>query len=201
VLSWLTLREANPPVRQLVLTWFAGSMIMGTVAALFLLTRPAQAGPGIGTIEPLDGLPMLTRTAVILLVLNLLVVLAAIAWDTPGTSLLPPGARGWGWWAVVTWLLGLMAWFFAASVTFGANFGPGWQMFLAYTVGGLPFALVAGLQQRLWMVSMAAAGISVWLVVAGFILVAGHATSDPNALNLSFSYFSYLFGGPPVTGP
>jgi hypothetical protein len=37
-------------------------------------------------------------------------------------------------------------------------------------------------------------------VVAGFVLVAGHATSDPNALSFFFSCVSYLFGGSPGTG-
>jgi hypothetical protein len=198
--SWVTLRGERAAVRQLALTWFAGSMVMGTVAALFLLFRPAQGGLGIEAVEPLGGLPWLARTVVVLLVLNLFGVLWAIAQDTTGASLLPPDSRGSAWWAIFTGVLGLLAWFFAASVTFGANFGPGWQVALAYLGGGLPFALVAGLLQRSGVVNLAAAGLSVWLVVAGFVLVAGHATSDPNALSFSFSCFSYLFGGSPGTG-
>ena len=185
--SLVTLRGEPAPVRQIALTWFAGSMIMGTVAALFLLFRPARGGPGIEAVEPLGGLPFLARAVVVLLVLNLFGVLWAIAQDTPGASFLPPDSRGSVWWAVLTGVLGLLAWFFAASVTFGANFGPGWQAALAYLGGGLPFALAAGLLQRSWLVNLAAGGLSVWLAVAGFVLVAGHATSDPNALSFSFS--------------
>jgi hypothetical protein len=101
---------------------------------------------------------------------------------------------------MLTWLFGLMAWFFAASVTFGANFPPAWQAALAYTCGGLPFALVAGLLQRSWLVNLAAGGVSLWLVTAGFIIVAGHAADGQDALHLCVSFVSYLFGGTPGTG-
>jgi hypothetical protein len=174
---------------------------MGTVAALFLLLRPAHVGPGIENVEPFGLLPAADRAGIVLLVLNLLVVLGAIARQTPGASWLTVDARGCAFWAGGSWLLGLMAWFFAASVTFGANFGAGWQVALAYLGGGLPFALVAGLLQNSWLVNLAAAGLSVWLLAAGFILVARCDMADPNALSLSFSSFGYLFGGAPGTGP
>jgi hypothetical protein len=201
VLSVVTLRGVAAPVRQLVLTWFAASMLMGTVAEIFLLLRPAQGGPGIGAVEPLAGLPVPARVLAVLLVLQLLVLMAAIAWDTSEAFWLPRDARGCGWWAALTWALGLLAWFFAASVTFGANFSPPWQVALAYLGGGLPFALVAALLQRSPAANLAAAGLSGWLVIVGFILVAAHSAGDPNALSLSFSYLRYMFGGPPGTGP
>jgi type VI protein secretion system component VasK len=54
------------------------------------------------------------------------------------------------WWTLLVGLLGLAAWFFAATVTFGANFPPALQLALGYVGGGLPFALVAALLQRSW---------------------------------------------------
>jgi hypothetical protein len=197
----MTLRGESAAVRQVVLAWFAGSMIMGTVAVLFLLLRRPDAGPGIETVEPLGRLPVLDRMVIIVLVLDLLVVLAAIASETLAASWMPAGARSCVVWAVLTWLFGLIAWFFAASVTFGANFGPGWQVVLAYLGSGLPFALVAGLLQSSWLVNLAAAGLSLWLVAAGFILVARYDMADPDALRLSVSCFGYLFGGAQGTGP
>lgn len=217
----LSLRGRPAPARQLGFTWLAGSLTMGTVSALFLAVgrtqlplpplkpvpfRPASLGPrgvavpGIDVVKPLAGLPVLAITAVILLVLVLFAALAVIAWYTSGASWLPPGARGYLWWTILTGGLGLAAWFFAATVTFGANFGPAWQAVLGYAGGGLPFALVAALLQASRVANLAAGGASVGLVVLGFVLVATHDRYDPNALSLSYDYLRYLFGRPAGAG-
>lgn len=239
----VTLRGVTAPARQLILTWLAGSLTMGTVAALFLsagrvplrlrpalplpgrasphrslgvggklglggelgLGRNGLAVPGIDVVKPVAALPVLAITAVILLVVLLFAALVVIAWDSPGTSWLPADARGWLWWAALTGVLGLAGWFFAATVTFGANFGPTWQAVLGYAGGGLPFALMAALLQAPRAVNLVAGTACVGLVVLGFVLVAVRDRSDPNALSLSYVYLRYLFspasGGIPVPIP
>ncbi len=192
---------------------------MGTVAALFLTlgpvtspivpdqpvllpglglgSLPGQPPPGMAAVQPLAGLPVLARTAVILLVVILFVALAAIAWDTPGASWLPGNVRGWVWWALLTGALGLAGWFFAATVTFGADFGTGWQLALGYLGGGLPFALIAALLQPSWVINLASGGACAGLIVLGFVLVASHPAYQHNALSLSFSYLKYLLSSAP----
>jgi hypothetical protein len=227
VLSTVTLRSVAAPVRQVIFTWAAGSVTMGSVAALFLGLRP---GPGLGPatpgaqtifgtgglppqgidgISPLTGLPVLAIMAVFLLLFALFVALLVIAWDTSAASWVPANGHGWFWWAALTWTLGLAGWFFAATVTFAAGFGPGWQMVLGYLGGGLPFALMAALLQSSWRVNLAAAGVSAVLVMLGFFLVSARASYDPDALTLALTYLRYLlgprFGGgfpvPIPTGP
>lgn len=92
-------------------------------------------------------------------------------------------------------MAGLAAWFFAATVTFGAAFTPDLQIVLGYVGGGLPFALIAAMLLRPLAVNLWAAGISLALVLAGFILVAARAPDQPDALRLYFQYILVLLGG------
>jgi hypothetical protein len=196
------IRTVSPAARQLVLAWVIGSVTMGTVAALFLsfppLAQPLTSlvSPGTSQIEPLAALPLPARVAVLALVVVLFAALAALAWRTPGASLLPASVRGRVWWTLLVGLLGLAAWFFAATVTFGANFSPALQLALGYGGGGLPFALMAALLQRSWRVNLGAVVISVMLLVAGFLLVASRSPGT-NALSLYFRYIDYLFSSNP----
>jgi hypothetical protein len=119
--------------------------------------------------------------------------LAAIAWLTRPQSLLAGTRRGRAAWVLLTGGLGLAAWFFAATVTFGAAFPAHLQLFLGYAGGGLPFALVAGALQRSWRVSLAASVLSFLLIVAGTLLVAMR-TPDTSVFTLYFRYLGYLLG-------
>jgi hypothetical protein len=197
-----------PAARQLGYAWIAGSVIMGTVAVIFLAFPPTPVATpllpnypvqsaGTALIEPLAGLPTPALVAVLALVAALFAVLAALAWRTSGISLLPASARGRIGWALLVGGLGLAAWIFAATVTFGAGFGTTAQLVLAYAGGGLPFALVAAILQRSWKVSVVALCLAAALVAAGFILVASRAEHQ-SALSLYFSFIRYLFGSEPA---
>ena|ERR1700722_4492374 len=209
------LRSARVSVRQLALAWAIGSVIMGTVvvifqafppeAYVFQLNAPVRLSfplpPGVlprNVDAPIAGLPVPARLAVLALVGLLFVALGVLARYTGQSSWLPTSARGWVLWALVTGAIGLTGWLFAATVTFGAGFGPLWQAVLAYTAGGLPFALAAGLLQSSWLVNLGALGVSVGLVAAGFVLVAAKSRYEPNALSLFADYVRYLFSSVPV---
>lgn len=51
-------------------------------------------------------------------------------------------------------------------VSYAAGFGSATQLILAYTVGGLPFALAAALLLRPWRVNVVAGGVCAGLVAA-----------------------------------
>lgn len=194
-----------------MLTWAVGSVTMGTVAAIFLSVpvlspyQPYPLYPGghqpflpdTSLIKPMAGLPFAARAAVLALGLTLLAGLAGIAWFTRWESLLPDNARGRTWWFVLTGGLGLAAWFYAATVTFGAQFPADLQLVLGYLGGGLPFALVAAMLDPSWRVSLAAAAGSLLLIVAGFLVVSAGAPQAPNVFILYFRYLSYMLNSPP----
>jgi len=207
----IRIRGVAVDARQVWYAWLIGSVTMGTVVALFLSFRPPAQGssgqsiqsilpgaPGASdAIVPLAGLPVLARTAVIFLGVMLFAALAVLAWYTSRDSWLPAGTRGWVLWMLLVGVAGLAGWLFAATVTFGANFGPTVQLVLGFAGGGLPFALAAAMLLRSWMINLAAAGISAALVVAGFLLVASRSEYEPNALILYFDYIRYLFSSTP----
>lgn len=196
----------NATARQLTLTWVVGSVTMGTVSAIFLsapVPNPYQGSllpllPDTSLIKPLAALPLAARVAVLALGVTLLAGLAGVAWFTRWESLLPDNARGRGWWVVLTGGLGLAAWFFAATVTFGAQFPADLQLVLGYAGGGLPFALVAAMLQRSWRVCLVAAVVSALLIVAGFLTVSAGDPQAPNAFTVYFRYLSYLLNSPPA---
>jgi len=187
-----------------MLSWIVGSVTMGTVAAIFLsvpVTSTYEGGlppaqPGTSLVKPLAALPLAARVAVLALVVALLAGLAGIAWFTHWESLLPDNARGRGWWAVLTGGLGLAAWFFAATVTFGARFPADLQLVLGYAGGGLPFALMAAMLDRSWRVTLAAAAVCVLFIVAGFLVVSVSSPQAPSAFTLYFRYLGYLLNSP-----
>jgi hypothetical protein len=153
--------------------------------------------------EPLRGLPCLypsffqltplARLAVLALVALLFVALGVLGAWTAGASWLTGDARARLLWVLLVWAGGLAGWSYAAVVTFAAGFGSTTQLVLAYLVGGLPFALVAGMLLRPWRANVVAGGLSAGLVAAGFLMVAGHpATQNVFALYGEYarSFFS-----------
>jgi hypothetical protein len=210
-------RSMTLAARQLALAWITGSVIMGTVAVLFLafpvrafvvplpgparLALPLSPGASPRLVPPFSGLPLGARLGVAALAGLLFLALGVLAARTGKASWLPDGPRGCVWWALITGAVGLTGWGFAASVTFAASFGPVWQGVLAYTAGGLPFALAAALLQSSGLANVAAAVACAALLVTGFVLVAVRLNGGPNALVLSLDYLRYLLSATPRPVP
>lgn len=208
--------DARLMVRQLAGAWLCGSVLMGTVAWGFLsaegtrpvpLPVPARPFSALGTAlcagwPPPCGPPSffqltpLARLAVLTLAALLFLCLALIGWWTAGASWLTGDARARLLWVLLVGVGGLAGWSYAAVVTFAAGFGATAQLILAYTCGGLPFALVAGMLLRPWRVNVAAGGVSAGLVAAGFLMVAGHPAAR-NVFALYAEYARSFFSGGP----
>jgi hypothetical protein len=201
---------------QLAGVWACGSALMGSVAWGFLSAEgtavpipfPVKpSAPGGGVIcpgWPLCGPPSffqlmpLARLGVMALVALLFVALAVLGRRTAAASWLTGDARARLLWVLLVGIGGLAGWSYAAVVTFAAGFGFATQLILAYTAGGLPFALVAGMLLRPWRANVVAGGVSAGLVAAGFLMVAG----NPQPLNVFTLYADYarafFSGGPAV---
>jgi hypothetical protein len=201
--------DARVMVRQLAAVWLSGSVMMGTVAWGFLSAEggpiPARLSAPGRTIVLCPGWPPcgppsffqlmpLARLGVLFLVALLFVALAAISWWTAGASWLTGDARARLLWVLLVGVAGLLGWSCAAVVTFAAGFGFGAQLALAYTAGGLPFALVAGMLLRPWRANVVAGGVSAGLVAAGFLMVAGHPAQQ-NVFALYADYARAMFSG------
>ena len=201
---------------QLTGAWACGSVLMGTVAWGFLsaegtavpLPAPAKGGgatavcpgwPPCGPPSFFQLLP-LARLGVLTLVALLFVALAVLARLTAGASWLTGDARARLLWALLVEAGGLAGWSYAAVVTFAAGFGASTQLVLAFTAGGLPFALVAGMLLRPWRANVVAGGVSAGLVAAGFLVVAGHPAPQ-NVFTLYGEYARSLFSGGAPAGP
>lgn len=183
---------------QLAGTWACGSLLLGTVALVFLKAGAPGSPPPI-TLNTVS-LAMLTplqRLAVFALVAALFVALGVIGYRTRAASWLTGDTRARVLWALVVGAGGLAGWGFAAAVTFAVHFGSTTQLILAYLAGGLPFALTAAMLVRPWRVNAAAAAISVALVAAGYFMVAGNGAVYPQhffALNAGYIW-SFFSGG------
>ena len=199
--------DAGLMVRQLTGAWLCGSVLMGTVAWGFLSSeatvvpvagsQPAACrGAGTPCLYPsFFQLTPLGRLAVLALVALLFVALAVLGWRTAGASWLTGDPRARLLWVLLVGGAGLAGWSYAAVVTFAAGFGATTQLILAYTGGGLPFALVAGLLLRPWRANVVAGGVCAGLVAAGFLMVAGGSAPD-NVFALYAEYArSFLNGG------
>jgi hypothetical protein len=182
---------------QLGGSWACGSLSLGTVALIFL--HALEPGPPLPIAPDTVSLTILTpfqRLAVFALVAALFVALAVVGWLTAAASWLTGHTRAQLLWALVVGAGGLAGWGFAAVVTFAVHFGPGTQLILAYLAGGLPFALTAAMLVRPWKVNAAAAAISVALVGAGYLMVAGSGPVYPhNVFALYADYVRTLFSG------
>jgi hypothetical protein len=203
--------DAGLMVRQLTGAWVCGSVLMGTVAWGFLSSEatavpvpvagrgplPAPC-PGSGTpclYPSFFQLTPLGRLAVLALVALLFVALAVLGWWTAGASWLTGDPRARLLWVLLVGAGGLVGWSYAAVVTFAAGFGATAQLILAYTGGGLPFALAAGLLLRPWRANVLAGAMCAGLVAAGFLMVAG-GPAPQNVFALYAEYArSFLSGG------
>lgn len=198
-------RDLRLLITQVAGAWACGSVFMGTVALLFLVSQRLLFGPGLGG-EPSWACPQpitqelcrslslylltpIERLAVVALVAMLFVSLAVLLWRTVAATWLADDARAKLLWIVVVGFGGLTGWSFAALVTFTAGFSPVTQLILAYTAGGLPFALFASMLLRPWRANVAAIGVSAGLVAAGFLMMAGHSPTYPQNVFTLYSAF------------
>ena len=198
--------DARLMARQLGGAWLCGSVLMGTVALLFLRSAhpvfpvsPPVACPGLLRRPPclvpsFFQLTPLARLAVLALVALLFAALAVLGAWTAAASWLTGDARARLLWVLLVGGGGLIGWSYAAVVTFAAGFGSTAQLVLAYLGGGLPFALVAGMLLRPWRANVVAGGLSVGLVAAGFLMVAGHPATQ-NVFALYADYARSFFSG------
>ncbi len=207
--------DARLMARQLAGAWLCGSVLMGTVAWGIMsaqgtsipvptpvkLTGPARitvfcpGPPSCGPPSFFQLMP-LARLAVVALVALLFVALAVLSWWTAGASWLTGDGRARLLWVLLVGGGGLLGWSYAAVITFAAGFGFAAQLILAYTAGGLPFALVAALLLRPWRANVVAGGESAGLVAAGFLIVAGHPAPQ-NVFTLYADYARSFFSGGP----
>jgi hypothetical protein len=167
--------------RQLGLTWLAGSAITGTLAVLF------TTGTGGLPFLPLELLSKQSLFTLAVLLFALGVATLAIGWRTQHASWLPNGGRGVLLWTILVAGGGLAGWGFAAAVTFYAEFALTAQLVLAYTCGGLPFALIAGLLAKPKRMNMAAAMLTAVALLTGFVLLDGR-------LSVLTLYLQMMFG-------
>ncbi len=167
--------------RQLGLTWLTGSAVTGAIAVLF--TANALGLPFL----PLALLSGPARLTLAVLLFALCGALLAIGWRTQNASWLPNGGRGVLLWTILVAGGGLAGWGYAAAVTFEAGFSHTAQLILAYTCGGLPFALIAGLLAKPKRMNAAAAMLTVIALLVGFVLLDGR----PETLVL---YLQTMFG-------
>jgi hypothetical protein len=160
---------------------------------------PLQA-IGIRGLPSPESLSPLARLGIFLLVVTLFVLLAALGWWTAEACWLAGGGRARLLWAVLVGCGGLIGWSFAAVVTFAVDWSSGAQIALAYTAGGLPFALVAAMLARPWQLNAAAVTAAVLLVAAGILMSAGQQ-GNPNVFALYADYARSLFTGQHVVRP
>ena len=150
---------------QLAGTWLIGSVVTGTLAVL------ATTGRGDLPFRPLatySGSAMLT---LVVLVAALFLALLALGWRTEDATWLPNQPRAAILWTILVGGGGLVGWAFAAAVTFASEYSLTTQLILAYTGGGLPFALIAAMLVRPPRVNLAAAALTVVALGTGWLLM------------------------------
>lgn len=168
---------------QIPLVWLISSVATGTIAVL--LTTGHDALP----IKPLFLLGAGEMLAVIVLVSGLVLALFAVGWRTiEGSWLRWSDPRSVILWTILVAGGGFAGWGFAAVVTFESGFSLVAQLILAYTCGGLPFALVAGMLARPWRLNVAALVVTAIAVLTGLTLM-------PHPLQTLVEYLQYMVGG------
>lgn len=151
---------------QLPIVWLISSVVTGTLA--LLLSTGHEELP----IKPLFLLGGLEVLAFAGLVAVLFLALFMVGWRTiTATWLRWQDPRSIMLWTLLVAVVGLAGWGFAAAVTFSAGFSHPMQLILAYTCGGLPFTLVAGMLARPWQVNAAAVMVTVIAVLLGLTLM------------------------------
>ncbi|MGB3441744.1 MAG: hypothetical protein WBA97_23610 [Actinophytocola sp.] len=167
-------------LRQLAATWLVGSSVTGTIAVLF-----TSDGGGL----PFRPLALFSGQALFTLaVLLLALALAtfAIGWRTQDAGWLPRGGRGVLLWTILVAGGGLGGWGFAAAVTFHAEFSLTAQLILAYTCGGLPFALIAAMLAKPHLVNAVAAMVTAIALLIGVLLLDGRISTLVAYLQMLF---------------
>ncbi|GAB1516442.1 hypothetical protein [Actinophytocola sp. KF-1] len=170
--------------RQLGLTWLTGAAVTGTIAVLF--TTGTLGLP----FRPLALLSGQARFTLAVLLFALGVALLAIGRRTQHASWLPNGGRGVLLWTILVAGGGLAGWGYAAAVTFEAGFSHTTQLVLAYTGGGLPFALIAGLLAKPKRMNAAAAMLTAVALLIGFVLLDGRPETLLRYLQTMFGPFA-----------
>lgn len=168
---------------QIPLVWLLSSVATGTIAVVL------TTGRDVLPVKPLYLLGAGEMVTLVLLVSGLVLSLFVVGWRTVEES--------WLRWSdprsVVLWTIlvaggGFAGWGFAAVVTLESGFSLVAQLILAYTCGGLPFALIAGLLARPWRLNAAALLVTVIAVVVGLTLI-------PQPLQTLVEYLRYMVGG------
>jgi hypothetical protein len=102
----------------------------------------------------------------------LFLALFALGWRTATATWLRWGdPRSVLLWTLLVGAAGLGGWAFAAAVTFEQGFSLTTQLVLAYTCGGLPFTLVAGMLARPWKLNVAAAVLTAIALLTGWLML------------------------------
>jgi hypothetical protein len=192
-------RTARLLLWQLGGSWVLGSAVMGTVAVIYLRGTSASTYPvlRLARLPPPGLLSAFARLGIFALVVLLFVLLSVLGSRTAEACWLAGDGRARLLWALLVGGGGLLGWSFAAVVTFAVSWGGGAQIALAYTAGGLPFALVAAMLARPWQLNAAAVTASVLLVAAGIVITAGPQGS-PNVFSLYADYARSLLSGTPT---
>jgi hypothetical protein len=165
---------------QLPIVWLVSSVVTGTIAVLLSADRADFP------IKPLMYLSGPEALTLVVLVGVLVLALFALGWRTiEGTWLRWQDPRSAILWTILVAGAGFLGWGFAAVVTFDAHFPLTVQLIFAYTCGGLPFTLVAGMLARPWQVNTAAAVVTVIAVLVGLTLMESPLTT----LVLYLEYF------------
>ncbi len=187
---------SGPLAWQLGGSWGLGSALMGTVAVIYLRGTSPVDYPvlRVGSVPSPDLLSAVARLAIFVLVVALFGLLGVLGWKTAEASWLAGDGRARLLWTLLVGGGGVLGWSFAAVVTFAVHWSGGMQILLAYTAGGLPFALVAAMLARPWRLNAAAVTASVLLVAAGFVVAAG-PQGNPNVFVLYADYARSVFTG------
>jgi len=167
---------------QLPIVWLVGSVVTGTIAVLLATGVPEF---------PLKPLPYLSRfeaLTLVVLVVVLVFALYALGWYTiRATWLRWQDPRSVVLWTILVTGGGFLGWGFAAAVTFESGFSLTAQLVLAYTCGGLPFTLIAGMLARPWQLNATAAMVTAIALLAGLTMM-------ETPLQTLVLYLQYLVG-------
>lgn len=169
---------------QLPLVWLIGSAVTGTIAVLFTHDR------GTLPVKPLLLFGTQEKLTLTVLVGAFVLAVFALGWRTIDATWLRPGdLRSPILWTAAVCAVGGVGWGFAGVATFALDFSLTTQLVLAYTCGGLPFALVAGMLLRPVAVNAAAT------LVTGIALLVGALLVDA-PVQTGLLYLQLLVGGP-----
>lgn len=167
---------------QIPLVWLISSVATGTIAVL--LTTGHDDLP----VTPLFLLSAGQMMAVVALVSAHVLALFVVGWRTvEGSWLRWSDPRSVVLWTILVAGGGFAGWAFAAVVTFESDFSLVAQLVLAYTCGGLPFALVAAMLARPWQLNAAALTVTVVAVLVGLTLI-------PRPLQTLVAYLQFMVG-------